>query len=167
MNYQDFIYLLFSKNIFNIPKTLACHCDEYGSVNDSCDETGACTCKADYGGKHCDNCREGMYGFPNCEGILNRNFTFVRDFFHLFVFLFLSKDCNCNVDGSDNPMVCDSAGHCTCKRNVVGYKCDKCAANQYGFPNCQGNIFIHFVQFLMIFQRVIVDHIVKHIYFRM
>ena len=44
-------------------------------------------------------------------------------------------------------MVCDSAGHCTCKPNIQGYKCDECAANQYGFPNCQGNIFIHFVQF--------------------
>ena len=49
-------------------------------------------------------------------------------------------------------MVCDSAGHCTCKPNVDGYKCDKCAANHYGFPKCQGNIFIHCVQFQMMYR---------------
>ena len=88
------------------------------------------------------------------------------DFF-LQIFVFLTKDCNCNVDGSENAMVCDAAGHCTCKPNVAGYKCDKCAANQYGFPNCQGNINIHFFQFQMMFQRVIVNYRGKHIYFRL
>ena len=54
-------------------KSLACHCDEYGSVDVSCDESGVCTCKSDYEGLKCDLCREGMYGFPNCEGIWLRN----------------------------------------------------------------------------------------------
>ena len=103
-----------------------------------------------------------MYGFPNCEGILIKNFTFIRLFSSNICFL--SKDCNCNVDGSENAMVCDSAGHCTCKPNVDGYKCDKCAANQYGFPNCQGKIFIHFLQFQMMFQRVMVNYRGTHLF---
>ena len=51
-----------------LPKNLACSCDEFGSVDDSCDEMGDCTCKDGFGGHKCDLCKEGMFGFPNCEG---------------------------------------------------------------------------------------------------
>ena len=45
--------------------------------------------------------------------------------------------CTCNAEGSENT-ACDTAGKCTCKPNVVGNDCDKCAEGYFGFPDCQG-----------------------------
>ena len=45
--------------------------------------------------------------------------------------------CTCNAEGSETA-ACDTAGKCTCKPNVVGADCDKCAEGYFGFPDCQG-----------------------------
>ena len=48
----------------------ACACDEHGAVDDSCSETGKCTCKDHFTGDKCDECVKTFFGFPNCEGIV-------------------------------------------------------------------------------------------------
>ena len=48
-------------------------------------------------------------------------------------------DCKCNEDGSEYQQ-CNDNGKCTCKPNVIGDKCDKCAKGYEGsdFPHCSG-----------------------------
>ena len=48
----------------------ACACNEHGSVDDFCNENGVCSCKENYGGEKCDQCVEGFFGFPECQGII-------------------------------------------------------------------------------------------------
>lgn len=47
--------------------------------------------------------------------------------------------CECNPTGSTSNICNEAGGECQCKPNVVGRKCDKCAASTWGFgPNgCQ------------------------------
>ena len=46
-------------------------------------------------------------------------------------------ECNCNEEGSEG-IECNDDGHCKCRCNVIGDKCDTCADNFYGFPLCYG-----------------------------
>ena len=48
-------------------------------------------------------------------------------------------ECKCDHDGSEFDQ-CNDNGKCTCKPNVVGDKCDKCAEGYEGadFPHCSG-----------------------------
>ena len=85
--HKNLIFYENLKKYICLPKTLACSCDEYGSVDDSCDENGQCSCKDDYGGLHCDLCMEGMFGFPNCEGKQKFIFYICYIFFLIFIFL--------------------------------------------------------------------------------
>ena len=110
--------------LFYKPKPLfsACGCNEHGSSDIVCSEEGKCTCKDNYAGDKCDECIEGFFGFPNCQG------------------------CTCNDQGSENA-VCDTSGKCTCKANIEGNSCDQCVTAFYGFPNCQGTQFrVYFYQ---------------------
>ena len=52
---------------------------------------------------------------------------------------FSSMQCNCNPTGSTSGECDRFGGFCKCKTNVVGQKCDQCAASTWGFgPNgCQ------------------------------
>lgn len=46
-----------------------CGCHQNGSHNGEleCDAmNGACLCKANVGGRQCEKCLPGFYGFPNC-----------------------------------------------------------------------------------------------------
>ena len=48
---------------------LACECNVKGSVDGQCSlltDTG-CQCKRGYGGKFCDECLPGYFGFPDCQ----------------------------------------------------------------------------------------------------
>ena len=49
-------------------------------------------------------------------------------------------ECECNDQGSIN-MSCSYDGMCTCKENVIGYKCDICKPGYLSFPDCKGEIF--------------------------
>ena len=53
----------------------------------------------------------------------------------------LFQSCNCDSIGSVNQN-CDSSGNCSCKRNVVGKKCNQCASKYYGLSaqGCQVSI---------------------------
>jgi len=52
--------------------------------------------------------------------------------------------CECDPTGSTSA-ICDSlGGKCTCKPNVDGRKCNRCAPGTYGFgpEGCKGIFFI-------------------------
>lgn len=43
---------------------VTCNCSAVGSLNMSCDyDTGQCQCRPGVGGKRCDTCQPGYYGF--------------------------------------------------------------------------------------------------------
>ena len=46
-------------------------------------------------------------------------------------------NCSCNSIGSHNDK-CDDNGQCSCKTGYQGLRCDSCAQDYFGFPNCQG-----------------------------
>ena len=33
---------------------------------------------------------------------------------------------------------CTDFGDCTCKKNIVGDKCDQCKVEHWNFPTCKG-----------------------------
>ena len=87
-----------------------CECDSTGSTSLICDaETGDCTCKLGVGGKSCNQCLDGFFGFSESG----------------------CQPCSCHPVGAQSD-TCDSeTGNCTCKANVVGTKCDSCADSFY------------------------------------
>ncbi|XP_044764891.1 laminin subunit beta-1 isoform X1 [Coccinella septempunctata] len=42
-------------------------------------------------------------------------------------------NCQCDPEGSESKFCKKSGGYCTCKPNVVGRRCDRCAPGTYGF----------------------------------
>ena len=57
--------------------------------------------------------------------------------FATFFFIFQISACGCNTQGS-NGNSCSPNGVCSCKANIIGSKCDSCAAGYSNFPTCQG-----------------------------
>ena len=49
-----------------------CACDLLGSTDNFCDpHTGHCLCNSNFiSGNYCEDCLEGYYGHPNCEGLV-------------------------------------------------------------------------------------------------
>lgn len=58
--------------------------------------------KAILGGRKCEKCLSGYYGFPNCY------------------------PCNCNQNGTTNEVCNSQTAECLCKKNVIGENCDTC-----------------------------------------
>lgn len=57
----------------------ACQCNDLGSVSGACDQaSGNCTCKGNFGGKHCDQCQDGYYDYPSCSCTL---YSLTKPFF--------------------------------------------------------------------------------------
>ena len=81
--------------------SLACKCNEKGSVSSQCNDAGMCTCKANTQGTKCDSCIDNHFGFPDC------------------------KDCKCDKTGSTS-LQCLSNGSCVCKAGFAGAKCSEC-----------------------------------------
>ena len=53
-------------DLFNV----VCGCNAHGSINQTCNNVGNCTCKsALITGAKCDRCLDGYFGFPDCKGI--------------------------------------------------------------------------------------------------
>ncbi|EGT43369.1 hypothetical protein CAEBREN_17090 [Caenorhabditis brenneri] len=100
-----------------------CGCHPQGSEGGNlvCDpESGQCLCRESMGGRQCDRCLAGFYGFPHCYG------------------------CSCNRDGTTED-ICDATNaQCKCKENVYGARCEACKAgtfdlsaeNPLGCVNC-------------------------------
>ncbi|VDM65097.1 unnamed protein product [Strongylus vulgaris] len=100
-----------------------CGCHPQGSEGASlqCDpNSGQCLCRESIGGRQCDRCLPGFYGFPHCY------------------------PCRCNVAGTTEEICDPTNAQCTCKENVAGQECDTCkpgtfhlsAANPKGCVNC-------------------------------
>ena len=47
---------------------VACECNNRGSIGVSCDIEGKCQCRPNFDGIRCEQCKEGLYNFPICEG---------------------------------------------------------------------------------------------------
>ncbi|XP_060609318.2 laminin subunit alpha-2 isoform X3 [Anolis sagrei] len=90
-----------------------CNCNSFGSKSFDCDETGQCHCQPGVGGKKCDRCAHGFYGFE--EGGCT--------------------PCECSHLGNN----CDPfTGRCICPTNTVGQRCEKCAPNHWGHDIISG-----------------------------
>ncbi|XP_072297637.1 laminin subunit alpha-3-like [Eucyclogobius newberryi] len=90
-----------------------CECSPTGiisNVGPDCDRiTGQCSCKARIGGRQCDRCAAGYYGFPEC------------------------LRCSCEQGGVTSEVCDPDTGACLCKRNVVGVRCDSCRGGSFHF----------------------------------
>lgn len=93
----------------------------------SCDTEGKCQCHENFDGLQCDQCKEGFYNFPRCEG------------------------CNCDPAGVPKSFTgCGSlpAGElCQCKDRVQGRICNQCKPlywnlQQANPDGCEGIAFI-------------------------
>uniref|UniRef100_A0A8C5AC32 Laminin subunit alpha 3 n=1 Tax=Gadus morhua TaxID=8049 RepID=A0A8C5AC32_GADMO len=45
--------------------------------------------------------------------------------------------CDCDESGTTLPACDPDGGQCTCRPNVIGRRCSKCATGYYGFPYCR------------------------------
>ncbi|KAE8752609.1 hypothetical protein FOCC_FOCC000731 [Frankliniella occidentalis] len=92
-----------------------CECDPTGSISTLCTTLGGqCECKPNVGGRRCDRCEVGTYGFGP-EGC---------------------RACDCNSIGSlDN--ICSNSGQCKCRPNMYGRDCGQCQPGFWNFPTCQ------------------------------
>lgn len=56
------------------------------------------------------------------------------------VSIFAGLECECDPTGSVSKFCNEYGGFCTCKPNVVGRRCDRCAPGTYGFSpeGCKG-----------------------------
>lgn len=59
-------------------------------------QPGDCICKPGFGGRQCNDCAFGYYGYPYC------------------------KPCPCNPAGSVDPSRCD--GNCLCKVRITWFQ---------------------------------------------
>ncbi|XP_043946347.1 laminin subunit alpha-5 [Protopterus annectens] len=48
-----------------------------------------------------------------------------------------AKPCNCHEVGAVGSSCAPFGGQCTCKPNVIGRDCSRCATGYWGFPNCR------------------------------
>ncbi|XP_047444954.1 laminin subunit alpha-3-like isoform X2 [Mugil cephalus] len=90
-----------------------CECSPIGintNAGDQCDRiSGQCSCKPTIGGRKCDRCAAGYYGFPDCV------------------------PCDCNQGGVTSNVCDPDTGRCLCKRNVAGARCDACREGSFYF----------------------------------
>ena len=45
-----------------------CGCSPVGTLPEGCDDAGRCLCRPEFNGPHCDHCRLGYHGYPECHG---------------------------------------------------------------------------------------------------
>lgn len=83
----------------------------------------SCVYDKELGHGRCLNCKRNTAG-PKCERC--------RDNFFRLTPSDDCQPCNCDAVGSAS-LQCDSTGQCICKPGVTGVKCDKCAADNFGF----------------------------------
>lgn len=48
--------------------SVVCGCSPAGTLPEGCDEAGRCLCRPEFDGPHCDRCRPGHHGYPDCRG---------------------------------------------------------------------------------------------------
>ena len=58
------------------------------------------------------------------------------------ILLSLFSDCGCSIEGSTSKACDDKNGLCSCKECYTDEKCDKCKSGYYGYPNCEGRLYL-------------------------
>lgn len=48
-----------------------------------------------------------------------------------------AQPCRCHEVGAVSRQCEPFGGQCTCKSNVIGRECSRCATGYWGFPNCR------------------------------
>ncbi|XP_029467612.1 laminin subunit alpha-5 isoform X2 [Rhinatrema bivittatum] len=138
-----------------------CNCHEAGTLGTSCEPFGGqCACRSNVIGRDCSRCATGYWGFPNCrpcdcgprlcDELTGRcicppltekpECTVCQPQTFGCHPLVGCEECNCSRVGVQEQMElgCDlESGQCTCKPNVVGRQCERCAPGYYDFPNCR------------------------------
>ncbi|KRZ88222.1 Laminin-like protein epi-1 [Trichinella sp. T8] len=87
-----------------------CACSAPGTQNQAtqCDQlTGQCLCVANVGGRRCDRCLAGHYGYPHCY------------------------QCACDLAGSTAEICDQNTAACSCKEHVVGSTCASCSPGTF------------------------------------
>uniref|UniRef100_A0A8C8DVN0 Laminin, alpha 5 n=1 Tax=Oryzias sinensis TaxID=183150 RepID=A0A8C8DVN0_9TELE len=139
---------------------MPCACHEVGAESDTCEQFGGqCRCRPNVIGRDCSMCATGYWGFPNCrpcncgsrlcEPVNGECICPPRTLLpecsqcepqtfgcHPIVGC---EVCNCSHGGVlSHDDSCDSLnGQCSCKNNIIGRQCDRCALGYYGYPNCR------------------------------
>ncbi|XP_055387187.1 laminin subunit alpha [Condylostylus longicornis] len=139
---------------------LPCNCNYDGSTSFECDPYGGqCQCRPNIIGRHCDACRTGFYGFPDCKPcdcpitalcekstgecicpthVTGEKCDQCKPYTYGFHQIIGCEECNCHPLGVlHGNMQCDLFnGSCQCRPNIEGRACDQCSNGYYGFPNC-------------------------------
>ncbi|KAI3416331.1 hypothetical protein GPALN_005866 [Globodera pallida] len=94
-----------------------CDCDPTGSVSGICEPKGGqCECKPNVGGRRCDLCAVGTYGFgpSGCS------------------------PCDCDSVGALSNACDKQSGQCVCReRGITGRQCNQCQPGFWNFPECR------------------------------
>ncbi|XP_053562862.1 laminin subunit alpha-5 isoform X2 [Bombina bombina] len=138
-----------------------CNCHEVGALGTSCESYGGqCSCRPNVIGRDCSRCATGYWGFPNCRPCecgsrlcdevtgqcicpprtVKPECTVCQPQTFGCHPLIGCEECDCLGIGLQNVTEpgCDiQTGQCTCQPNIVGRRCEKCAAGFYGYPNCK------------------------------
>ncbi|XP_044280230.1 laminin subunit alpha-3 [Varanus komodoensis] len=140
---------------------LPCNCHRNGATSLTCDPVGGqCSCKPNIIGRRCSRCQTGYYGFPSCkpcscgrrlcdditgkcicppQTVKPRCEVCVRQHFGYHPLAGCER-CNCSGKGivnAGNPECNRINGQCKCRPGIIGQRCDQCAPDSYGFPNCK------------------------------
>ncbi|XP_053308878.1 laminin subunit alpha-5 isoform X2 [Spea bombifrons] len=138
-----------------------CHCHEVGALGTACEPYGGqCSCRPHVIGRDCSRCATGYWGFPNCRPCecgsrlcnevtgqcicpprtIKPECTACQPQTFGCHALIGCEECDCSKVGLQNTTEpgCDvRTGQCTCKENIMGRRCEKCATGYYGYPNCK------------------------------
>ncbi|KAG8566984.1 hypothetical protein GDO81_013453 [Engystomops pustulosus] len=138
-----------------------CNCHEAGSLSTACEPYGGqCSCKPNVIGRDCSRCATGFWGFPDCKPCdcgtrlcdevtgqcicpprtVKPDCTVCQPQTFGCHPLVGCEECDCSKIGLQNitQPACDTqTGQCTCKPNIMGRRCEKCAPGFYGYPNCR------------------------------
>nr|XP_033819501.1 laminin subunit alpha-5 isoform X1 [Geotrypetes seraphini] len=150
-----------SLSLFYNKGAQSCKCHEAGALGTSCETFGGqCACKSNVIGRDCSRCATGYWGFPNCRSCdcglrlcdevtgqcicppltVKPECTVCEPQTFGCHPLIGCEECNCSRVGVQELTEpgCDlENGQCTCKPNVIGRRCDRCAPGYYNYPNCR------------------------------
>ncbi|KAF4793886.1 laminin subunit beta 4 [Turdus rufiventris] len=137
---------------FGFPHCRPCPCNGHAELCDPL--TGECLdCRGFTAGSHCERCMDGYYGNPldgepchpcMCPGSPTSNRYFAHSCYQdsqsaqlVCNCLEGYSACECNLEGTRQP-VCDKAtGACNCRAGVTGRLCDQCGRGfEKDFPSC-------------------------------
>lgn len=61
----------------------------------------------------------------------------IKQLYHITQLVCVCEVCGCSSVGT-LPEVCDASGHCLCKPEFDGPRCEQCKSGFHSYPNCQG-----------------------------